>query len=482
MDPTPHPEGDWQGITGERLHLARLFFQHTARWPDMIIRLGATGGSPRRYYQLSDHSWRCIGTAGDQAKENAAFWYLTDHFLSYGLPVPEVFAVDAVNGCYLQQDLGDLSLYDALVNAGADAQEAMLEQSLQHLVQFQTATLRTLDFSKCYPGLPFDRVAARWDLDYMKYMFLRVLEIEVDEQALEIAFDGLLEALFTEGYAAFMYRDFQSRNIMLNHGMQWFIDYQGGRLGPPAYDAASLLYQTRIALPHDLRQRLTSAYASMLAGQIPMDQHAVVQQVHLFAVLRLLQTLGAYGFRGIIQRKEVFVRPIRSAIQNTLAVIRSSPLADRLGVISDALSLAEKQFPAEENSPGQLTVTIHSFSFLHGIPDDPSGHGGGFVFDCRALPNPHHQPEIRPFTGRDEVIIAWLKQKPEVDTFLSHADELVTNAIIQYLDRGFSRLQVNFGCTGGKHRSVYCAEQLSQRLNKRFKDIVVNTVHVQLDQ
>jgi hypothetical protein len=279
-----------------------------------------------------------------------------------------------------------------------------------------------------------------------------------------------------------MFRDFQSRNIMLRHGVQWFIDYQGGRLGPPAYDAASLLYQTRLALPSDLRQRLTRFYASSLAEMIPVDQQAVVRQVQLFAILRLLQTLGAYGFRGIIQRKEMFIRPIQQAIENTMEVIRHSPLSGQLDVITTLLAKAGQRFPAAETSSGPLTVTVNSFSFLHGIPADPYGHGGGFVFDCRALPNPHHQPEIRQFTGRDEVIQHWLKEKPEVEVFMSHAEEMVTNVVATYLDRGFTRLQVNFGCTGGKHRSVFCAEQLSRRLNNRFPRIVVNTAHIQLDQ
>lgn len=468
--------------SGEQLHLAQMFKTWCGSLPDSIFRVGPMGGSPRRYYRLSDPAYSCIGTVGDQPRENEAFLYLTGHFHSFGLPVPEIYLTDREHLCYLQQDLGDVSLFDWLMQQPHHVQVSTLKESLQYLVRFQTGTLTNLDFNKCYPGVDFNRETSRWDLDYMKYMFLRVLDIEVDELALDEAFNVLLDALFQDGYAGFMYRDFQSRNIIVQHNRLWFVDYQGGRPGPPAYDAASLLYQTRLALSAELRQQLTRSYADMLAQEIPVSREEIAQQVHLFAIHRLLQTLGAYGYRGIIQRKEAFIRPVRQAVTNTMEVIRTSSLDKKLTVITDLLEEALARFPEPFQSTGHLKVAVNSFSYMHGMPSDASGHGGGFVFDCRALPNPHHQPDIRVYNGKDEPIIQWFQQRPEVEQFLDRCMTMIADSVTTYINRGFTSLQVNFGCTGGKHRSVYCTEQIAQRLNNRFSGIVVQVSHLQLDR
>ncbi|HRZ42337.1 MAG TPA: RNase adapter RapZ [Bacteroidales bacterium] len=442
-----------------------------------LIPLPTGSGSGRRYYRLLSANGSLIGAVNPNHAENEAFMYLTNHFLSHGLPVPRVLAYDPSSGCYLQEDLGDVSLFDLLSGEHAAEHLPLMKQVMHWLVQFQVKGVTGLDFGRCYPGTPFDRKGALRDLLYFKYMFLRLSGLEPDEAVLDDEFNALLEHLFGDYIAGFMYRDFQSRNIMIRDGMPWFIDYQGGRQGPLAYDAASLLYQSRLQLPAEVRESLILQYIDALQEYVAVDAGSMAQQIRGFALLRLLQTLGAYGFRGLFERKEAFIKPIPAALQNTLGLLETLPAGAELPHLTALLREASQHHSKTGHTTEGLTITIQSFSFMHGLPPDPTGNGGGFIFDCRALPNPYRDPVLRPFTGRDPQVAEWLSGKPEVSEFLSHCEALVRQAAENYLKRGFTHLQVNFGCTGGKHRSVFCAEELNQRLLKNRGGLMLNLIH-----
>lgn len=445
-----------------------------------IVPLTTGSGSGRQYFRIETGKVNLVGTYNANKPENAAFLYLTTHFLEHGLPVPRVLACSDNGLYYLQEDLGDESLYTLMAGGYNAAYLPLLQKSLEWLVQFQVKGATGLDYTRCYPGTPFDREGALRDLLYFKYMFLRLSGLEPDEAVLDKEFDVMLDHLFGDYVAGFMYRDFQSRNIMVQHGMLWFIDYQGGRLGPLAYDAASLLYQSRLGLPADAREELILHYIEALSEYITLDISAMQQQVKSFAVLRLLQTLGAYGFRGLFERKEAFIKPIPAALENTLDALQSLPSGSLLPHLNELLSEALAKFSTGVPQQEGLTIAISSFSYMHGLPPDSTGNGGGFIFDCRALPNPHRDPMLRPFTGMDPQVAEWLAKKPEVQEFLSHCEALVMQSADNYLQRGFSHLQVNFGCTGGKHRSVYCAEALRKQLMKSGLKITVKLHHSML--
>jgi len=462
--------------------LKSLFRKHTGEEVAQVMILHTGSGSGRIYYRMRSNAASLIGVAGAHVTENDAFIYLTRHFTGHGLPVPELFGVSDDRRCYLLEDLGDQSLFSLLDGCRDDAlREERLAKAIEHLVDFQVKGASGLDFDKCYPPHPFDVQGAMWDLNYFKYMFLKPAGVDVDDYQLEREFEALLDHLFDEVYAGFMYRDFQSRNIMVRHNRQWYIDYQGGRRGPLFYDVASLLYQSRLSLPQQTRDNMAQHYGQVLNDLFPVSLDQTVQQVHDFALLRLLQNLGAYGFRGLYERKEAFVKPIVPALANTRQVLKGMGERLKLPYLSGVLDDLTQRFQPMEEAAGTLRVAINSFSYMYGLPADHTGNGGGFVFDCRALPNPHHDPVLRPFTGRDEVIRQWLGAQEEVQQFLAQCEILVLQAVKKYTERGFNHLQVNFGCTGGKHRSVYCAEQLTERLNNHPHSLVTVVHHTRLE-
>jgi aminoglycoside/choline kinase family phosphotransferase len=447
---------------------------------DSVVPVFSGSGSGRRYYRLSGDGRTLIGTFAPNPDENAAFFYLTEHFLNHGLLVPSVLAKNDEGSCYLQQDLGDTSLFSLMDQQPESNKESSLQRALEALVLFQVKGAFDLDFRRCYPVPDFDRQAALWDLYYFKYLFLKLSGSELDESRLDLEFDSLLNRLFDDYTSGFMYRDFQSRNIMVYNNNLWFIDYQGGRRGPLAYDVASLLYQSRLALSRETRTRLLKHYCLVLKEWTGFDEGLLQKQVHEFAALRLLQTLGAYGYRGLFEKKEAFLKPIPAALVNTLAVFEDLADKDDFAYIRSLISSLSVNYHEKNNQIPGLNITISSFSFMLGLPKDPSGNGGGFVFDCRALPNPHRIPELRPFTGKDPQVEKWLAGQPEVEQFLQHCLELVMQSADNYLSRGFTHLQVNFGCTGGKHRSVFCAEALKTRLLETGKDMNVRIEHLMI--
>lgn len=384
---------------------------------------------------------------------------------------------------YLQQDLGDITLYNILLDkrrggGGFDSEMLRLyKRVLADLAQMQVAG-RDMDFGKAYPRTDFDAQSIQWDLNYFKYYFLKLKYIPFNEELLENDFHTFTQYLLSADCGYFMYRDFQSRNIMLTEGKPYYIDYQGGRRGAAQYDAASLLYSAKSDLPEPVRQELLTHYIDCLSTLQPIDKKRFRQLFYGYVLIRIMQALGAYGYRGYFERKDYFVSSIPLAIRNMKQVVESYPLPIELPHLQQVwrsiVESEEAQKPATATTG--LTVTVTSFSYKKGLPQDSSGNGGGYVFDCRALPNPGRYPEYRCYTGKDRPVIEFLEGDTEVEEFLKGAQQLVGASIMKYMERKFTSLTVSFGCTGGQHRSVYCAERLAKWIIENF-DCQVNINH-----
>lgn len=459
--------------------LDRLFQRWAGEPCAQMLALGANG-SNRRYWRMTSGSRACIAACNDDIRENEAFFYLAGALAARGIRVPRLYAVSDDRRCYLQQDLGDMTLYNFLLDrrrqgGGFDAEVLDLyRQVLDDLAAMQTAG-RDLDFGHAYPRSAFDRQSVQWDLNYFKYYFLKGLYIPFDEQLLEDDFARLTDYLMEADCGFFLYRDFQARNIMLHEGMPWYIDFQGGRRGAAQYDAASLLYSAKSDLPEPLRQELLRHYIGCLERRIPLDRRQFEEHFYAYVLVRIMQAMGAYGYRGYFERKDYFISSIPLAIKNLRLVTESHPLAIRLPHLEQVWRAIAEKDKAPEAAASGLVVRVTSFSYKKGLPQDPSGNGGGYVFDCRALPNPGRYPEYRCYTGCDQPVIDFLRGDPEVEAFLQGVQQLVGPSVKRYLERNFTSLTVNFGCTGGQHRSVYCAERTAGWLKKNFDCQVIIT-------
>lgn len=467
--------------------LRRLFISWSGRSDPDIIRLAASG-SERQYYRLTSGQHCAIGVFHPVAGENEAFLYLTRHFASHGLAVPRILADHLAHGVYLLEDLGDVSLFSMVEKASREGLfpenlARHYRQSLQALIRFQVVAAGNLDFNRCYPSSAFDAQSMLWDLQYFKYYFLKP-HAGFHEQKLEDDFIKLAGYLLKAGQNHFMYRDFQARNIMIRENKPYFIDYQGGRKGPLQYDVASLLFQVKARIPARIREELLEDYLDSLEQLADVDRAVFRQYYDGFVLLRLLQVLGAYGFRGLIQGKPHFLQSIPFALESLAWWLEHASLPLDLpelkGSLEKLTGLKPYQ-PLPKNTGKTLSVAVSSFSYMQGIPADHSGNGGGFVFDCRALPNPGREEKYRAFTGKDEVIIQYLQNLPEVKRFLDETASLVSASVENYLARGFGHLAVNFGCTGGRHRSVYCAETMAALLKDKFPGIRISLRHTNLD-
>ena len=443
----------------------------------------AGGGSSRRYYRLSGSGYSAIGTVADDWRENEAFFAYTTHLHAKGMPVPELYAVHPDRRHYLQQDLGDRTLYALLhdkkrLGGGFDAEMVTLyKQALADLDAIQRAG-RDMDFSVAFPRAAFDRRSMLWDLNYFKYFFLKLAHIPFDEEALENDFGRFIDYLLEADCTYFLYRDFQGRNIMVVDEQQGiaprlaYIDYQGGRQGAAQYDVASLLYSAKSDLPEALRQELLRHYVALHGDSRFMD--------HFWGYLlvRIMQTLGAYGYRGYFERKPYFLESIPLAVNNLRTVTSDHQLPVRLPELERVWrAIGEFRPAADPFPPDRLTVSVGSFSYKRGLPEDHSGNGGGFIFDCRALPNPGRYEQYRAYTGKDRPVVEFLEKEPAVDRFLDNVKGIVSQSIDKYLERKFTHLSVNFGCTGGQHRSVYCAERLARWIGETYPSVSIDLRH-----
>jgi aminoglycoside/choline kinase family phosphotransferase len=458
--------------------LQDLYTKYAGHEPTNVIEL-ASSGSNRRYFRLYGEP-TLIGVIGTSRAEDEAFLYLSNHFKEKGLPVPEVVAVSDDKMTYLQSDLGDTILFDEIekgrkTKSFSAEERELLTKTIRQLPDFQFAGAVGLDFGKCYPAAQFDVRSIMWDLNYFKYCFLKATGLEFDESRLEDDFQALAEVLMRSQSSTFMYRDFQSRNVMLSDGKPYFIDFQGGRKGPFYYDVASFLWQAKAGFPQSLRMELLHQYIDALRKYKPVDEAYFFEQLRHFVLFRTLQVLGAYGFRGYFEKKPHFMQSVPYAIAN-LKELLGTPfpeypyLSEMLGQLVEL-----KQF-TDQMQKRALTVRVLSFAYKKGIPDDTTGNGGGYVFDCRAVNNPGKYDRYKPFTGLDEPVIKFLEDDGEIITFLEHCYELVDATVKRYVDRGFTNLMVSFGCTGGQHRSVYSAQHLAEHLNEKF-NVKVELTH-----
>jgi len=385
--------------------------------------------------------------------------------------VPEIYAADQAQGVYLEEDLGSTTLFEYL---SAERQEADLPEPvlaaykkvLECLPRFQAQVSRGLNLAYCYPRASFDRQSIMWDLNYFKYYFLKLAKIPFNEQKLEDDFLRFTEFLLEAPAEQFLYRDFQSRNIMLRGGEPWFIDYQGGRRGAPHYDLASLLYDAKADLSPETRSTLRKHYLEA-SGLKPAE---FMRHYHAFVYIRIMQAMGAYGLRGFYEGKTHFLNSVPYAVRNIEWLLRNAELEVKLPELTQcfkriAASSYLRQFGKTKLG---LTVRITSFSFKNGLPLDDKGHGGGFVFDCRALPNPGRYEAYAQLTGKDKPVMDFLRGEPAAAKFLENVFAITDMSVENYLSRNFTSLMVNFGCTGGRHRSVYCAEALAERVKRKY--------------
>jgi aminoglycoside/choline kinase family phosphotransferase len=468
--------------------LKKLFERHFHSPVDRMQPLqGELGGSGRKIVRLAGEKLSAIGILYDVREENVAFLDFSRHFRRHGLPVPEIYAEDLSHGAYLQEDFGDTTLFEFLSknrtggNIAPQAVEAY-RKVVAVLPRFQIEAGRDLNYKMCYPCASFDRQSIAWDLNYFKYYFLRLAGIPFNEQALEDDFGRLTEFLLSAPGDYFLYRDFQSRNVMLRGGQPFFLDYQGGRKGALQYDIASLLYDAKADLPPELRQQLLDHYLDTLARFIKLDREAFMRHYYAYVYVRIMQALGAYGFRGFYERKAHFLQSVPYALKNLRWLLHHVKLPIALPTLMDAFKsmLASEKLLSLAGEAENLIVRIFSFSFHRGLPKDETGHGGGFVFDGRSIPNPGREERFKSLTGKDAPVIDYLNQQESVHQFLASVLSLVHSSVSNYQQRGFKNLMVSFGCTGGQHRSVFLAEQLAKRLRAR-NGVEVVLRHLELE-
>ena len=451
--------------------------------PSGVERLDAAGSNRQYFRIIGVDGGSVIGVIGTSRDEDHAFIYLSKHFRQRQLPVPRILAVADDELRYIQEDLGRMSLFSAL-SGGRESggrynqrERQLLVNTIRELPNIQIRGARGLDWTNCYPQPEFDEDSVLFDLNYFKYCFLKPAELDFHELKLEANFRLFAKDLVAEKADCFMYRDFQARNVMLDaQGRPYFIDYQGGRKGPYYYDLASFLWQASAKYSYKLRRELVSEYYDSLKHytEVPSVRH-FVERLSLFVLFRTLQVLGAYGFRGYFEKKPHFIQSVPFAIENLRNLLKEPypeyPYLSK--VLKDLVNM--KQF-SDDLQKRMLTVRVMSFAYKKGIPNDATGNGGGFVFDCRAVNNPGKYERYKPFTGLDEPVVKFLEEDGEIIEFLKHVYALVDASVKRYVERGFTNLMVCFGCTGGQHRSVYCAQHLAEHINEQF-NVKVELVH-----
>ncbi len=465
-----------------------LFEQWSGSQADDIIAMPQSG-SYREYYRIFGSNKTAVGVYNADKKENNAFISFSKHFIQKGLNVPAIYAENSDQDIYLQEDLGDITLFSFLsaVREGKDFPPELLalyKQVVQDLPVFQVEGGNELDYSVCYPRDSFDKQSMMWDLNYFKYYFLKLAKIPFDEQALEEDFQRFSDYLLMADRNYFLYRDFQSRNIMVKERKPYYIDYQGGRRGALQYDLASLLYDSKCDIPLNVQEILLQEYMKSLKNHLTFDEEEFLQYYQGYSLIRIMQAMGAYGFRGFYEKKAHFLQSIPYALKNLRMILDDLALPVKLPELVTALNrLVDApqllKFKDQKKLKSYLKVTINSFSYKTGLPTDSSGHGGGYVFDCRAIHNPGRYEEYKSFTGRDKEVIEFLKNEGDMDHFLDNVYSLVDQSVDKYLERNFSNLMVSFGCTGGQHRSVYCAERLAERLREKY-DVEIEINHIEL--
>ena len=491
--------------------IQQLYKSLTGREPDAIVPLSAAG-SNRQYFRVTGEEKRStfIAVIGTNQEENHAFITWAQTFKDAHLPVPEVLAVSADEMVYLQEDLGEQSLYDFIAEGRArngqysETEIAAIAKAVRALPRFQFLPVvqpkAVAAFSSCYPQAEMDRTSVMFDLNYFKYCFLKLKEVEFNEYKLQQDFEMLADDLLSDIEPTFLYRDFQSRNVMLKDGEPYFIDFQGGRRGPIYYDVASFLWQSSAKFSDALRGQLLNEYLDALQPFKPLSKADFLPKLHLFVLFRILQVLGAYGYRGLWEKKEYFINSIPLAIHNLqqelslgtcdaypylkevcLSLITQNEQEEQSKAVeaakkakvaaylqNDATYIPHGSLPQQGGAGEGLLVRVYSFSFKKGIPEDETGNGGGYVFDCRSTHNPGRYDEYKTLTGLDQPVIDFLEADGEILTFLNSVYKIVDFHVARFKERGFANLQISFGCTGGRHRSVYSAQHVAEHIHQKF--------------
>jgi aminoglycoside/choline kinase family phosphotransferase len=466
--------------------LVRLFVEHFGRAPRSVLEI-AGDGSNRVYFRLIGADLEtAIGAYGPDADENRTFLAYTRAFHAAGIKVPQLLGADEENRVWLLEDLGDTTLFTALVDARKSdpspfpaAMLPVYKRVVAELPRIQTIGARVIDFNLAYPRAAFDRQSILWDLNYFKYHFLKLAQIPFNEARLEADFDRLADFLLKADTSLFLYRDFQSRNILLDDdGVPHFIDYQGGRRGAPQYDIASLLYDAKAAIPDETRDVLLEHYLDSLSSYVTVDRGQFRDIYRGYVLVRIMQAMGAYGYRGFFERKARFLQSVPYAAHN-IAVLLGRGLPVDVPELATVFRRIVKDWAVGTPAPttSGLTVQITSFSFKRGYPQDSGGHGGGHVFDCRALPNPGRHLEYSDQCGRDASVVEYLERAPESHEFWRSVRSIADTHVEEYLRRGFNSLSISFGCTGGQHRSVYFAERLAAHLRHEYPQVNVVLNH-----
>ncbi len=456
--------------------LEKLFEEHFEKKPEHIEAL-AVSGSDRRYYRMKSGKTTAIGTYNTNVAENNTYFYFTELFRKHQVNVPEVYKTSKDRRAYLQQDLGNTSLFDTVLKEGyTEPVRKLYHTALAQLAKVQWIAGREADYKQCFAAKQFDEKAIMSDLLYFKYYFADLQGIPYDRSGLMSEMELLSKDLGRVQPQTLMYRDFQSRNIMVSDGKIYFIDFQGCMQGPPQYDIASLLWQARAQLPGPWKEDLLNGYIKSLNDlHVPrMDEIYFRRGYVQFVLVRLLQVLGAYGFRGLLQHKAHFITSISPALKNLqmfLADHPQTPAYPELRSLLEKISapdMQEKYATSAHDEQPKLTVQISSFSYKAGIPKTSGPHGGGFVFDCRGILNPGRYAAYKHLTGNDDMVRQFLERESKMPDFMNYVYALVSINVEDYIARGFEQLSVSFGCTGGQHRSVYAANQLANYLKTRY--------------
>jgi aminoglycoside/choline kinase family phosphotransferase len=462
-------------------HIKNLYLTINPTPWDQIHKIPQSGGD-RIYFRIIQGNQSWIATYNLNIKENETFIYFSEHFSSKGLPVPKVLAITADKSIYLQADLGNVSLLEVLEKEGKnDYVFSLFQKSLKALAQLQVHGGQGLDYSHCLTSKEFGKHSILTDLLYYKYYFLDTLQYPYDKQALIDEFELLSDKLASKELNHFLFRDFQSRNIIVNNDEVYFIDFQGGMQGGLSYDVASLLWQAKAALSNEWKEKLVDYYISEVQKLLPtpMDEVKFRNQYNGFVLLRLLQVLGAYGFRGLFERKAHFLTSIPLGLRNLKNFLVTSPISKETPVFAGILNwmvsdeVVARFTPPVATDATPLVITINSFSYKKGLPKDATENGGGFIFDMRGILNPGRFDDYKKLSGQDKPVQDFLEQRTKMNTFLNSVWDLIDITVENYLERGFESLQINFGCTGGQHRSVFAAEQTARHLKNKYKVKVV---------
>lgn len=450
--------------------LIDLYTACTGHYPAAVQPIIGSASS-RTYFRISGNP-TLIGTYSGNVAENKAFISMSGTLASYGVKVPRVVKISDDECFYLQQDLGDTSLYSIIIDEGYTPRTIeLLKKSLSELLTFQIVGAEYSDENEYYPVKSMDGISVSWDLNYFKYCFAKVIGCDIDEVALEKDFEKLNGTISSASPKALIHRDFQSRNIMIVNNIPWFIDFQGARRGPVLYDVISCLKQARIKMPEQIQRELLDYYITLAAQRFGIDKSEISDTIDDIAIFRLLQVLGAYGYRGLIEGKPNFISPLESALASVESLLERKHtnypyLHSLINEAADKVSaLSDPSFCIYDN---RLNVLVTSFSYKKGIPVDRSGNGGGFVFDCRAIHNPGRYDQYKSLTGEDRPVIEFLEHDGEIKPFLNSCKQLVDMSITKYLKRGFTHLSISFGCTGGQHRSVYSARHMADYIARKY--------------